>query len=1007
MNIKVMPTVWSVIDLVELFTAKAFRKQARGGALEAVKAEAAVEYDEVAGSFVAVETLRTRTLVNVKPNDAGALEALGAVCEKLDDGTEIWTVPNSIPEGELDRFWNWLPVIPADLRENEPKMVRTKHGRAIESRVLPEDWAKGNDSLASPLLYGAFAALGAVSHFLFAVHTLLGLASMLLVIPFVVALKQSENAKEAIWTLAACYLAPLALAQSLGMMSGVAAAGSQIMGLIPLIGPLLAGASQGALLGKVAMAVGLIIPLTIVGVIARMLFSDPQDQHGTVIGGMFEQFKHSLQWAIIGAVLTSIALALPDGFGGAAFFIMAAFAPLNYTEKNNIARGMELQVQGDAFGLGTDPSNIMSSFEKIRTQQVLAANADDTPLILLGFSQGQLAIQRYPFAVDAGVPMKLSLRDLTMHFLGFGATGKGKTVNMARSILLQYRATGFGGAFVRDGKQTLAAEMRAIIDIMIEPGVQLAFFEGLDAKGVSLALNSFSNAAKAKDPIWENGASAVIDHATTIHEALCKHEPKMREVAIAKTRALESQLDYLNAEIVRMEKEGRDTTEAQKAFGATKENKDRWARLRDGERKYLWNGHTLLAVLNAMNKVEVVNGMPAMGAEMRAMADFLGYKAQPARVQSGSETIHEDLGGNTLLDQTLDYVFHAWIALDPGQRSSFMMNAMDRIMPLFRGKDLKTADGTPWYMLETGVDVSQALYGKFVGMNIPENEHGRAADMIQALMRQRIYSGIKKRAKHGNKWQEKMPGQMPMMDMCDECQLVVGKEEADLAPVARSLGMMMVFFTQGFESLGARFDDVNETAKFANTFQSIVALDCSPETKGYLIERFGKVAKIVTPMGGQGLNYERGLHDWHTSTLNDPRHPNRAVMRKIERAGGGKMVAVSNARAGMKGGPVWEGHQTTRRADATTGRPIQIAGGLQMKLAPLFDNSHYELLKGRGVGVAYLQRAGVPRADVIQMNYVSDKTLDLVSQEPDAVCGLIRLAEEHNLPIEKAMNLLK
>lgn len=998
---KALPTIWSVLDFVDLIPSRLRRNQAPAGvnphsSLSRASAKAQADYEEVSGFMVAKDYLETRNLVDVAPEDEPTLCAMGAV--KVKNG---WRVPDDIPDVKLPEFQRWMPLIPQDLREHEPKLLRTKHGRSIEGYLLPEDMADGNDSLATPLVYAAFPILSALAYFLMSVNGWLGLLVVPLLAPFFVGLAQSENASESMKALFLHFIAPLALASVLNSVSGASVNTGVMAGLLSSLFP--PEMNMGQMIGQLVWGAGVI---TIIIVFPMIILGGNPTSSSNVIGGFSQKFKHAALWGAMWLVCFGIALLLPDGLGSAAFFVMACFSVLDYTEKNHLARAEELKMMGDLYGLGSDPKNQMATAERIRVEQIASAIADKTPTVVYAFAQGHLAIQRVAFAPDAGIPMVLSLRDMTMHVFGFGATGTGKTASMVRPTLLQLRAMGGVGALVRDGKQVLAAEMRQIIDIMVEPGVRIAVFQGLDAKQRTNALGKFIKVDESanKNPLWENGALLLLDHANTIQDALVEHEKGFREAAIKQARGLESNLDYLMLEMAKMDKQGRDLTQAKDQFDAVKAKRDDWALFRDRDRQYLTNVETLYRVITAINDTEVQNGITVPGKVFREMAKFLGYRADKMRVVGAPDTIHPELNAISNLDNSLNEIFGSWCKLDPGQRSSFAMNVFTNcIVPLMRGKDFRDAEGTPWSMLETGEDLGQALYGKWVGLNVNVNEHGQAADLIQALVVQRIYPDVLKRGKFGNKWQEMLPGQMPLIDCCDECQLVVGTEEANMAPIGRSLGIKLAFFTQGIESLAARFGDKNETAKFINTFQSIMALDCSPETKHYLAERFGEVMKLQSKSNEVGLNFRSVIKKWLASPLNDLHHPNRAVMSKIKQLGGGK---ISNARPSRDGtgGPGWDGHRTARSHGMTMMWGIQSEAPETFVDSPLFELNHFAMLKSKGTALVYLQRAGVPRVDVATLNYVSDETLDKMLADPEVVGELIKEAGRDGIPIEEMMN---
>ncbi|WP_036212175.1 hypothetical protein [Novilysobacter arseniciresistens] len=983
-----MPTVWNIVDGVDAsgkFINRIFKRKSKGeqesysSKDEAVKA-ARANFDNIVNGSDIHDLLLARKLVGVKESEAEELVRLGA---DYNAEKNEWFVPMTIKN--LDPFKKWWPEIPIDLRHREPRMIQTKMGKSIEGYVLPEDRIKGGDSLATPLLYAAFPALSALTYVLLNIHLVMGALSSLLIIPFLVALCQGEGVKEGVWSLIKYYLGPMLLAAVIGTLSGVGSVMGGLVMMIPVAGPSLAGMASGGLTTVTMTAFALIIPIAIIVFLSMMvseLVVGEDKETGVVIGGFGQRVKHAIKWAAIWAAIIAISGLLPDGMMAAAAYIAACFAPMTYSERDFIARAQDLEEQGTAYNLAAANEGPLGITNTVRQEQLKAAIKDTSPIIILGIASGNQAKRQYAYGPDRGAPMVLSCNDFSMHFLGFGDTGKGKTTNMARPIALQYRAGMFGGALIRDGKGTLAGELRQIIDLMIEPGIPLALLEGLDAEGVAIALNSFGNKA-AKDPTWEQQADQFIEHATTIHEALVKHEPFYKELAIRQARSLENQLTYLQMEITKRYARGQDVSDARKAFAEIKLRKDNWVAVRDRERKYLWNVDTLIRVVEALTDCRVVDGVPSVGPAFSVMASELGYNAQQARVKECPESIYSELRGYSQINRSLAYVFApSWVGLAPETRTSIIMNVTRRINPLVRGKHLKDKDGTPWYILEKGADVEQALRGKFVGINLPKIDHGIAADVIQALVVQRIYTGVKKRAPFGNKWHKEFPDQRPMMDICDECQLVVGEKELDMAPIARQLGLMMVMFTQSYENLWVQFDDQYKAMKFANTFQNIVALGASDLTYEYLTKRFGLVRKLEQPSYQAGLNYQMAARDWKNRPLNDLNHPNRAVMRRFELLGAGKVEATAQDKESVG----WKGHQTKRKGEHSVQQVSTVDRKVGTKFGefPLFGASSFnEELKQRGVAVVYLNRAGGPRADTASMNFVSDEVLDLIEENPD------------------------
>ena len=836
-------------------------------------------------------------------------------------------------------------------------MLMTKDGRRIEGYVLGEDSYHGSDSTATPIMYAALPVIAALAWCLWPISTVAALLSTLLAIPFITALGQGEGPMEAVKATLLLLVFPLAASLIVG--SAGTGGASQLVAAISAVG-------MGGKLGAILVAM-VLLPVAVM--VWGFIFED--EATGAVFDTFFERVKDAFKWSAVLVAFGAVVSFLPSYMAPVYCFVMACMYPMVYSEKNFKARNAELKEQGELYNLGTQGA-LSNAHVPARESQAKNAHKDRSPMINLGKATGHLTSKHYAYGPDAGGEMSLSCLDFTMHMLGFGATGSGKTSVGARNIILQYKKSRFGGALIRCGKGSLPGELRGIIDIMVEPGMSFSFMEGLNAQELAAALKSVgSKSGKNSAEIWDNGANTFIDHLTVILEALHEHEQRYKELAIAEARCLENMIGYQMAEMIKLEQRKQDVAAVKQAIERMKAEKANWVQLYSADTKWRWNWDALNRLKAIIAAPIAAGNLMIANAEMTKAAHFLGYEADPARVLQKPSSIHPEIGRGSILDQSLEYALKTWPMTDHAQRSSFMINVEDKIIPLMRGKHLKDANGTPWYLLEKGADVGQALYGKFVGVNLPVNIHGRAALIVQALVRQRIYSGMKKRAEFGKHWQKMLPGQMPMMDMCDECQLIAGDEEKQMAPIARSMGMMMVFFTQGYEALEVRFGDREAAAEFANTFQSIFTLKASIQTYDYLLKRFGTAQMVRFPKATVGLDYSGGIENAIHSPLSDLNHPGRSLMRKLERMGAGRLVGMNDDDDNE-----FHGQQVRSRKASAIKKTIKIPSGGVKEIMPVFLPEEYSaLLVPQGRAILWLNRAGAPRVDVAQMNYVPEDAM--------------------------------
>ena len=914
--------------------------------------EAWDSYDNIVGRFDVSNRVPGRELVNVLVEDVEKLTKLGA---RYDVEAKEWRVPEAI--SDLTPFKAWWPEVAPDLLDKTPRMLMTKEGRRIEGYVLGEDSYHGSDSTATPIMYAALPVIAALAWCLWPLSHSIAMLSTLLALPFIVALGQGESPVEAIKSTILLLVLPLAASLILGN-SAASAGGSQLLAAF-------SGLGIGGKLGGLAVAM-LILPVIVL--IWGLIFEDEATAAG--FDTFFERIKDAFKWS---AILVAFGVAvsfLPPYMAPIYCFLMACMYPMVYSEKNYKARNTELKEQGEEYNLGTQGA-LSNAHVPARESQALNAHKDKSPIINLGKATGHQTAKQFAYAPDAGGEMSLSCLDLTMHMLGFGSTGSGKTSVGARNIILQYKQSRWGGALIRCGKGTLPGELRGIIDIMIEPGMKFALMEGLDAEQLAIALKSVgSKPGKNSSEIWDNGANTFIDHLTVILEALRDHEIVYKNVAIKKARHIETMLLYQSAELIKQEKRQQDTTALKSVIQSLEKNLKFWTSAYASERKWRWNVESLNRLKVILNSpIETPSKQMIAGKEFQAIAHFLGLDDNPRRAIECPELIHPDIGKGSLLDDSLNYGLKVWPNTGE-QRTSYMTNVDDKLNPLMRGKHLRDENGTAWYLLEKGADVGQALYGKFVGVNLPVNIHGRAALIVQALVRQRIYSGVKKRAEFGSKWREMLPGQMPLMDMCDECQLIVSEEETAMAPIGRSMSMSMVFFTQGYESLENRLGQVG-AAEFANTFQSIFSLKASIQTFDYLLKRFGTAQMVRFPKATVGLDYSGGIENAIHSPLSDLNHPGRSLMRKLERMGAGRLVGMPD-----DDDNVFHGQQVRSRKASAITKTIKIPSGGVKEIMPVFLPEEYSaLLVPQGRAILWLNRAGAPRVDVAQMNYVPEDAM--------------------------------
>lgn len=899
-----------------------------------------------------------RLLANVSEDDVAEVQALGAV--RNEEGE--WVVPDGLDMGNFEDWWH---DVPADLRDKTPRYMTTRHGRAIEGYVLPEDRAKGEDSEATILMYGALPVISALAFVLGGKESMWGWSALLLLVPFLITIAQGEGVWDAAKAVGITVLAPLMMAsgETLGRAVGTTGgAGAMALQTGGVFGPVLIG-----------------MIMAFLAALAFSLFDD----RSSVFGGAMAKFKEILKWGVVLGVAWGLSVSLLPGFLQPAFyFAVACLYPMYYIQGNRVARATKLKAHEQLVNIATSGA---LSYAHIETRQKQAARAveDTSPLFEIGTALGWQTRKQYAFAPDKGSKMVLSLLDLSMHTFIYGFTGQGKTEGALRPLFKQWVDQECGGTLVLDGKGDLGNDLAGYIDIMIELGMSFAPLYGLSAQDVSMALKALGgNNPDEKSRIWVDGANDLIDHITTVHEALKDHEKHYGSYARKAGRLLELEIDRLMLERVRLAKLGEDTTQAEANLAVAEKNHRSWVAKANQEREWLWNIETLQRMVDLVEQVREANGLTLPSEELLQAADMLGYAAQAERAAHHPATIHPEIGRGLQLDDSLNFLLKTWPKIHADARSSFLMNVRQRLVPFTRGPKLVNEDGIHWKKLEVGVDLGQVLWGARAALNIPSIIHGRAGEVVSAFAKQRIYSGIGKRA--GRDW--KAEGEVPVLLMIDEAQLVVGDDERNFLPIARSLGMPAVMASQGYESIEAKFGSEVQAKMFLNTFRNQVCQNASPQTVKYMMERLGTAPMVTFKQHTVGLDMDAAVRKLAWGVGNDVHHPDRAIFKRMERGGAFRLAVFK--RGFQNAGSGWNSRTVHRIDDDYVNDLIEVPQGGTREVQPVFKEEEYSmLLATQGHAIVSLHRAGAPRVDLVELNRVGAKELRKKEpeQEPEEV----------------------
>lgn len=930
--------LFNILALIEspraLFN-KGEKLNARAQMIDEVKEN----YDRVAGRWDSLDKIPSRVLWNVEPGDIEELLRAGA---KLDEATDRYVVPEEIPLSD-EVFGPWFTPIPEDLQDKTPRLTRTREGHVIEGYVDIDDQCKGSDSTALPIMYAALPVLGAIMALLMS-WNLAGLALLpgLLTIPYLWTIAQSEGPADAFKSALITLVVPMVIAMGLG-------------------GGLMSGNLKGMMMPFAVLLIVMVLAFVALG---------GDDDSKSYIGGAWEGFKQAIKWTILICLALFVFGLLAQALHGSwlaslvifAPFVLACMYSMSYSEREFNKRAKVLAARGLQFNLATQ-GGLSNAHVEVKRQQAESALNDKSPLYNIGYATGEGTKKEYGYSPDRGARVALSVRDACTHFLGFGKTGAGKSSSYMRprlKDLLRMRDEGaMIGCYIDCGKGGLVGDLSAAVDVLIKSGLPYAFFQGLGPREVTNALMSRTIKTSHSDPIWANGARMLVDHACHFLYALVEHEKTMRQVAIDNVRKLSLLQDDLELRLALGVEDRAALIEQAKLVRV---HLDDWTNQAMKDRDWFWSLNSLDRVRQYIDRPRKVDGVWTAGSEISEWVQFLGYEADNERVIKQPDTIHHDIGGG-YLDKSIGYIMNDWPALAEEQRSSFMLNVHDRFQPLMRGTSLVDENGTPWYMLEEGLDITDCMRGKIVGVSLPSAERDGAGRVISALNKQKVYQQVRKRFDRSEaEWIA--DGETPVLLLWDEVQILVTDDDIEMLPIMRSAGIQAFFCTQGFDSLVNEFGDERKAVNFANTFQSFATMSASPETYAYVMKRLGTALITTFKEQTQGIDYAGAVDKYLDSPFNDPNHPSRAALAKIERLGGARF---------MVGKPRFNSIYTSKSIGESdmemSGKGIRVNIFGNKEIAPIFRVDEFEahLAGVNGKAIMSINRAGAPRVDLVQL----------------------------------------
>lgn len=254
---------------------------------------------------------------------------------------------------------------------------------------------------------------------------------------------------------------------------------------------------------------------------------------------------------------------------------------------------------------------------------------------------------------------------------------------------------------------------------------------------------------------------------------------------------------------------------------------------------------------------------------------------------------------------------------------------------------------------DTG-NIEDVFKGEKMGLALPESRYGVGGVAISALCMRRLYDAAKKR---GDEWRT-VDGQKPVLLAADEVQNLLGKHDLENVPIARSLGLSLLFATQNIDGLYPRLKKEGAFQMLGN-FASLIALPVKTEDSNkYISERVGKVWKAYT-------DSYKGLPDAASDMgiyLNSGAD-NMLQNTKITREGAYGSPRLSHSVNAWKNAPQ-VGKKNPQGTHSNVGeRPL-----IKIEPTHLVNPDEIDtLLSAPQTAIAIFNRGGVVRRDIIQL----------------------------------------
>lgn len=329
----------------------------------------------------------------------------------------------------------------------------------------------------------------------------------------------------------------------------------------------------------------------------------------------------------------------------------------------------------------------------------------------------------------------------------------------------------------------------------------------------------------------------------------------------------------------------------------------------------------------------------------------------PAARDAAMSAIEDAMRGDLRLQRAVNY----WLVEVPAMPEKTWGGIENMVRTWLANITLHAQLG-PWVETDQGnVTIESALSGAKLGLLLPESDYGIGGVAISALCMRRLYDAVKRR---GDGWRS-IEGQQPVLLAADEVQNLLTRADLETVPVARSLGLHLLFATQNVDGMYKRLDRDGAVQMLGN-FASLIALPPrTADSNAYVSQRAGKIWRAT-------VNFHHGLPDaaadvnLYANSGTDKTMQSSLLMRQARYGAPRLSYAIGLwHRAWLDKSSQWlqEIAMPDSAATATNDLPRP---NVTLSLEPLVQPDEIDTLLARpGTAIAILNRGRVQRRDVI------------------------------------------